>query len=109
VGAAADDRSVDAISTALSGMQAASLELDVAANNVANLSTPGFRPSAVSLSASPDGGVAAQVAPGPPTSLGTDPLNEMTTLIVAPLAYAANARVVTASEQMTASLFDRRC
>jgi flagellar hook protein FlgE len=100
---------MDAIAYALSGMQAASLQLDVSANNVANLPTPGFTPSEVGLSAASGGGVAARVAPGPPPSSGpsgTDLLAETATAIAAPVVYAANARIVTTSAQMAKSLFD---
>jgi flagellar basal body rod protein FlgG len=94
---------MSAISAAVSGMQAASLQLDVAANNVANLSTPGFQPSAVALS-SGAGGVNAQVIPG--TTPGTDLLTEMVTLITAPILYDANARVVRLADQTTQNLID---
>jgi flagellar basal body rod protein FlgG len=94
---------MSAISAAVSGMQAASLQLDVTANNVANLSTPGFRPSAVALSTGA-GGVNAQVIPG--TTPGTDLLTEMVTLVTAPILYDANARVIRIAEQTTASLVD---
>ena len=108
---------MDVIATALSGMRAASLQLDVAADNVANASTPDFRPSRVSLSSSSGGGVSAQIVPDPVPILlpgvpaasqpsGTDLVSETVTLMTAPFAYAANARIVSASEQMTASLFD---
>lgn len=110
---------MDAIASALSGMRAASLQLDVSANNVANASTPGFRPSRVDLSTSPGGGVSAQISqdpapillPGVPAGSqpsGTDLVSETVTMMTEPFAYAANARIVSASEQMTASLFDRR-
>lgn len=110
---------MDAIATALSGMQAASLQLDVAANNVANVSTPGFRPDQVALASAAGGGVAARVVPGPAPVLlagvpaeaqpsGTDLISELETMIAAPIAYAANARIVSTSEQMNGYLFDRR-
>ncbi len=109
---------MNAIGAALSGMQAASLQLGVAANNVANASTPGFRPSQVALSTAPGGGVAAQVVPEPAPILlpgvpsaqqpsGTDLVTETVTLMAAPIAYEANARIVSAAEQTTARLFDR--
>ena len=105
------------VTSALSGMQAASLQLDVAANNVANMSTPGFQPSEVALSSMGGGGVAAQVVPGPvPPALpgipaaeqpsGTDLIDEMATLVEAPIAYAANAKVVRAWDETTSSLLN---
>ena len=98
---------MDALAIAVSGMQAASLRLDVAAGSVANVSTPGFRPSRVALSAAAGGGVAARVVPGQLS--GVDLIDQVATLIEAPLAYAANARVVRADRAMTASLFSARC
>lgn len=73
---------MDAISSALSGMQSASLRLDVAANDVANVSTPGFRPA-----------------------LG-DLVDDMVAVAEAPIDFAANARVVRAADEQTASLLD---
>ena len=111
---------MDALAIAASGMRAASLRLDVAAGNVANVSTPGFRPSRVALAAAAGGGVDARVVPGqaPPTlpgvpaaeqPSGVDLIDEVATFVEAPLAYAANARVVRADRTMTASLFSARC
>ena len=96
---------MSAIDAAVSGMRAASLQLDVAANNVANLSTPGFRPSAVVLNSGASG-VNAQVVPG--ATPGTDLLTEMMTLVTAPILYDANARVVSVAAQTTQHLFDWR-
>jgi flagellar basal body rod protein FlgG len=63
-------------------MQAASLQLDVAANDVANLATAGFRPTLGGL------------------------VEDMVALVQAPILYAANARVVGAADEATASLLD---
>ena len=106
-----------ALTSAVSGMEAASLRLDVAANNIANSSTPGFQPSEVALAATAGGGVSARVVPGqaPPTIAGlpaneqpsgTDLIQEMATVLEAPLGYAANARVVRAQDEATATLLD---
>ena len=94
---------MSAINAALSGMQAASLQLAVAATNIANLSTPGFQPSAVALN-SGAGGVNAQVIPG--STAGTDLLTEMMTLVTAPILYDANAQLVRNLDQVTQSLID---
>ncbi len=45
-------------------MRDAAVRLDVAANNVANATTEGFRPSRVVSTALPGGGVASSVVPG---------------------------------------------
>jgi hypothetical protein len=73
---AAEDEDVDAISAAVSGMQNASSWLNGAAQNIA---TSGGAP---------------------------DPEDAVVAYVEAPLAYAANARVVDASVETTRSLFD---
>jgi len=106
--AGSDHGDVDALSNALAGMQDATLRLDVAANNVANVSTAGFRPSRV------DSGVvrpgeAPPVLPGVPDDerpSGVDLATELVTVLTAPTAYAANARVVRAARESGQSLLD---
>ncbi|MBV8259287.1 MAG: hypothetical protein JO073_15885 [Actinobacteria bacterium] len=73
---------MSAIGSALSGMQAASLQLDVAANDVANTNTPGFVPALGGL------------------------VEDMVAVAQAPILYAANAQVVRAADQTTRSLLD---
>ncbi|HEX7082974.1 MAG TPA: flagellar basal body protein [Gaiellaceae bacterium] len=108
---------MDALGDAISGLRAAQLQLDVAAGNVANLNTPGFQPQDVALSSRADGGVSGTVVPGqaPPTipglpagqqPSGTDLIEEMATLVSAPISYDANARVVDATAATTRSLFE---
>jgi flagellar hook protein FlgE len=108
---------MDAISNAVSGLRAAQLQVDVASNNVANMNTAGFQPSVVDQAAQTGGGVAASVrlAQAPPIipgaspedqPSGTDLLAEMATLVTAPITYAANARVIDASNQQMRSLLD---
>jgi flagellar basal body rod protein FlgG len=99
---------VDALSNALGGMHGAGLRLDVAADNVANVTTPGFRPSRA------DGGVvrlgeAPPAVPGVPDEeqpSGVDLVAETATLVTAPITYAANARLVRAARERDESLFD---
>lgn len=73
---ATEERDVDAISAAVSGMQNASSWLNSAAQNIA---TSGGAP---------------------------DPQDAVVAYVEAPLAYAADARVVDASVATTRSLFD---
>ncbi|MBV8561507.1 MAG: hypothetical protein JOZ56_00305 [Actinobacteria bacterium] len=73
---------MSAIGSALSGMQAASLQLDVAANDVANTNTPGFVPALGGL------------------------VEDMVAVAQAPILYAANAQIVRAADQTTRSLLD---
>lgn len=108
---------MDALSDAVSGLRAAQLQVDVAANNVANVNTPGFEPSVTDQQAQAGGGVAAYVAagqappnlPGVPAAdqpSGTDLTTEMAALITGPIAYAANGRVVDFAVQNQRSLLD---
>jgi flagellar basal-body rod protein FlgC len=108
---------MDALSNAVSGLRAAQLQVDVAANNVANVNTPGFQPSVTEQESQAGGGVAAHVAAGqaPPNlpnvpaadqPSGTDLTTEMAALVTGPIAYAANGRVIDFSVQATRSLLD---
>jgi flagellar basal-body rod protein FlgC len=101
----------------LSGMQAQSLVLEVAAHDVANVSTPGFEPSRVILEEQAGGGVAV-AAIVPENSLpaplpspdetssalvqvsGTDLAAETVSMISAQRAFEAQAVVVRAEDQM---------
>jgi len=73
---------VNAIASGVAGMQAASLQLDVAANDVANANTPGFVPALGGL------------------------VEDLVAVAQAPILYAANARVVTAADETTRTLLD---
>jgi len=53
---------VDGLGAAVSGLQAHSKRLEVAAHNTANVSTPGFQDQAVDLAERKTGGVDATVA-----------------------------------------------
>ena len=74
--AVAEDKDVDAISAAVSGMQTASSWLNRSAQNIA-------------------------LSGGAP-----DPEDAVAAYVEAPIAYAANARVIDASVATTRSLFD---
>lgn len=78
------------MSSALSGMQAQQTRLSVAANNIANASTPGYRAQRTEMSARPDGGVQATVAD---TDGDVDLGSELLETTEASLSYAANAAV----------------
>lgn len=108
---------MDALSTAFSGLQASTLRLDVAAENIANADTPGYAAFEALLTADPNGGVDAELGrdaaappiPGLPPEeqpSGTDLLASLVETGEAPSVYGANARVVSAQQQMDQSLFD---
>lgn len=92
----------DALSIAGSALQAQQVNLGVIANNVANADTPGYKPQQVTLIPMNPG-----VAVGPiiaSTQASVDIGSELVNLIVAKQAYAAAAKVVSASSQMTQDL-----
>ena len=73
---------MSAISIAASGLRDASVRLDVAANNIANVNTAGFTPSRVDSVETAGGGVAPVVVlfgPNPLSDLppGTNPATEL--------------------------------
>jgi flagellar hook-associated protein FlgK len=91
--------------TSLSGLNAAQISLNVTANNIANLNTPGFTADRVDLTSAPnDDGV--EVAGVQSTDLPVDPASETVKLIQDKLMYGANAMVVRAADQMYGSLLN---
>jgi flagellar hook-associated protein FlgK len=108
---------MDALGTATSGLRAAQLQVDIAADNVANMNTPGYTPSGIAQQEVPGGGVAARAVPGqaPPQlpgvapgdqPSGTDLTTDTVAQITGSIAYAANARVIDVSAQLTKNLID---
>lgn len=95
-----------ASSIALSGLQAATSHLGVAAHNIANVQTPGMRRQAVSQASQPEGGVSATVhqLPEPGESLETDVVNQM----MASYVYKANLKTIETERAMTGALLDIR-
>ena len=91
-------------STALSGLNAASLQLQSSAHNIANSQTPGFRRQLVQQIAEPAGGVRAsvQTAAVPGESLAEDIVNQMAASVV----YRANLQTLRTDRSMTGSLLD---
>ncbi len=110
--------SVSAIAS--SGLRAAQMRMDVSANNVANASTPGFRPQSVQEEAVPgQGGVAARVKPatGAPAPAqggeaaapsGTSLEGEAVDQMSASYAFTANLQVLRTNDRMMGALLDVR-
>jgi len=92
------------LNTATSGMLAQQVRVSNVASNIANADTPGYRRLNTDLSA--DGaGVTATTArstqePVTPDVSNVDPLQEMTEMIGAHRAFAANAKVFEAGADM---------
>jgi len=93
---------MDAVGIAASALQAQQVNLGVIASNVANADTPGYKPQqAVMIPMNPGVAVGNIVA----SAEGSDDIaNDLVNLILAKTAYAAAAKVVTASNQMTHDL-----
>ena len=59
----------DAMSIAVSGMQAASSRLEAAASNIVNMDTGGYQPVSVAQAPATDGGVTTSLQPVMPAAL----------------------------------------
>jgi len=106
------------IGASLSGLFAARTQFDVAANDVANANTGGYRQSRTELGdASPDG-VRVEAITKPGDADGSQPAadapsdvnlaEEMTDMIVARHTYGANAQMLRSSIELQGTLFDQR-
>ena len=96
---------MDALGIASSGLQAAGAQLNVTANNIANLNTPGFKAQRVDLTAAPNND-GVEVSGVQSTDLPVDPAAAMVQLRQAKLFYGANAMVVRTADQMYGSLLN---
>jgi len=92
-------------SIALSGMSAAQAQLQVAAHNVANLNTEGFRRQQLSQSAQAGGGVTTLVteANTPGAALEAD----LVAQLQAKNAFLANLAVFKTQDKMAGTLLDQ--
>jgi flagellar hook protein FlgE len=93
-------------SIALSGMNAAQVQMDTSAGNVANVQTEGYRRRQVQQTPQAGGGVTTQVVAstqqGP--SLETDLVNQLQ----AKNAFLANLAVFKTSDAMAGALLDKK-
>ncbi|MFM1921290.1 MAG: hypothetical protein RLZZ303_2924 [Candidatus Hydrogenedentota bacterium] len=107
----------------LSGLRAAEIRQAAAANNIANLNTPGYRPRTVGLSEQSGGGVLAEAPrmdtlPQPVDTLelsaaaqapsGVDLATEAVNTIANTAAYTANAAVIRVEDELLGALLDTR-
>ena len=91
-----------ALSAAVSGLNASALRFGVAANNIVNANTPGFKAGRVETVSAVAGGVRAVVREGG----GVDIAREFVAQIQAENSYAANALVIRSIDGLLGSLFD---
>lgn len=102
------------IGASLSGLLAAQTRFDVAANDVANANTAGYRESRAELAEAAPGVRVEQITqPGPQGSPADAPSNvslaeEMTELVAAKHMYGANAQVLRSMLETQGTLFDQR-
>lgn len=94
------------LSTALSGLTAATTRLDVSAHNIANSDTPRFRRQEVVKATQPEGGVRVSVQPSPQE--GGDLARDLITQLSASYTYKANLHVLETANEMSGSLLDVR-
>jgi flagellar hook-associated protein FlgK len=90
---------IGSISTALSGMIAATKRVDGSANNIANMSTPGYTPVTTIQSTDQSGGVMAENR----RAEGKDQVDlseEAINLKLAEISYKANISVLKVAEDM---------
>ena len=102
---------MDAISSALSGLQAASARRQAGGSNVANLLSDGYQATRVDLADQSSGGVrVAKVAkdesPGNPGGSNVDLAREFTNSFVDGLLYNANLKVVQTEDERLKSTLD---
>jgi flagellar hook protein FlgE len=96
---------VSALSTALSGMNAAQLGLQASAHNIANLSTEGFRREQVAPAEAANGaGVEASLTRAGTTGSAIE--TDLVGLLQGKNAFLANLAVFRASDRMHGSLLD---
>ena len=101
---------------AVSGLQAAQAQLNVAANNVANLDTPKYKSSSVDLVDISGGGVAVggysqdpsagPILPDGQEGSNVDLATQLVNLSQAKNLYDANAAVINVANQTTGTLLD---
>lgn len=92
------------LSTALSGMSAASERLRASAHNVANLQTPGFRPERVEQSSQADGGVITHTVRDQQNQVSAE--RELIEQRAATYSYVANLRVLQTQLRPEGALLD---
>lgn len=93
---------LDILSIASSGAQAASLQAQTAASNIANAQAQNYRPVAVAQQTRADGGVSARVVPAAQTDMATQLVSQQE----ASFTERANLAVFGAAGRAYQSLLD---
>ena len=88
----------------LSGVNAYETQLDVTANNIANLNTAQFKPSNADLNDNAGQGVYVTISQsGTP---GVDPAKEMVDLMTSKIGIEANLKSIKTADETTKSILD---
>lgn len=95
-------------SIGVSGMQAASLTMGVAAHNIANVQTPGFRRQSVQAQTQPEGGVTVTISAAASGAEGDSLATDLVAERVALHSFEANLATVRAADAMLGTLLDAR-
>jgi flagellar hook protein FlgE len=93
-------------SIALSGMNAAQVQLNVSANNIANMNTPDYKRQAANLKSQPQGGVQASVSTTSDT--GDNLAADIVGQLQAKNAFLANLAVFKTHDKMVGALFNEK-
>ena len=91
-------------SIALSGMNAAQSQLGVAAHNIANQSTLGFKRQTVEVATRPQGGVTTQLAQTPKAGNALE--KDVVGLMQAKHSFAANLAVFKTQDRMMGTMLN---
>ncbi|MES2308956.1 MAG: flagellar basal body rod C-terminal domain-containing protein [Verrucomicrobiota bacterium] len=107
---------IQSLTAAASALQVNSTRLDVHANNIANLNTPGFQAQIADQETAPGGGVqiskiSSSTAPGSPTDSenpsetnNVDLVTETIGSMIALRAFEANAKSIQTTDEMLKTL-----
>ena len=90
--------------SALSALSAFGTGLNVTANNIANMNTPGFMPTSVVMNEDANGGVRVTLSKSQDAEV--DIAKEMTDMMIEKLGVQANVKSLQAGDQMLKSLID---
>jgi flagellar hook protein FlgE len=94
----------DISSSALSALRAFGTGLDVTANNIANMNTPGFKPTSAVMNEDPNGGVKVTLSRSQVAEV--DLAKEMTDMMIEKLGVQANIKSLQTADQTLKSLID---
>jgi len=99
---------ISSVGTALSGLQAATQRVGVAAQNIANASTPGYAVLSTRQVSDANGGVIVDVQSGAavPDQNSVDVANELVGMMTASYDFRANLKTIKITDNMQKSLLD---